>query len=101
MRGTGSGALTAVALLLAGCAAAPAEPSEDDLREAIARRGGFTEMAAQLTKGSCRAVDQGRYECDYALPDCPPFRPRCTRTRLHRARFAEVAGGWQYVGTVR
>jgi hypothetical protein len=99
MRGIGSG--IAVVLLLAGCAAAPAEPSEDDLRQALARRGGFAEIAAQLTKGSCRPVDDGRYECDYALPDCPPFRPRCTRTRMHRARFAEVAGGWQYVGTVK
>ncbi len=92
--------MAAAAALLAGCAAATVEPSEDELRQALARRGGTEQLAARLTKGSCRAADAGRYVCDYGLPDCPPWKPKCTRIRLHRARFAQVAGGWQYVGAV-
>ncbi len=101
MRGTIASAGLIAALMLAACSGASSEPSEDNLKEALTRRGGMPEMAAKLVKGHCIPGDDGRYVCDYGLPDCPPYKPQCTRTRLHRARFAEVAGGWQYVGEVK
>jgi hypothetical protein len=83
-------------LALAGCSGG--EPSEGDLRDALARRGGTIELAAKLTKGSCRIGEEERYVCEYSLPDCPPYQPKCGRTRMHSGRFGKVGGEWQYIG---
>jgi hypothetical protein len=89
--------LVAMAGLLAGCSAV-AEPSEGDLRDALVRRGGGDALVAKLAKIGCKHADDDRYVCDYNLPDCPAYKPQCGRTRTHSGRFAEVAGGWQYLG---
>ena len=86
-----------IAALLAGCSAV-AEPSADDLRQALVRRGGGEAVIAKLAKLKCTPAGTDRFVCDYELPDCPPYKPRCGRTRVHSGRFGDVAGGWQYLG---
>ena len=48
MRGILSGAGLIAAALLAACGAAAPEPSEDNLKEALARRGGMADLSAKL-----------------------------------------------------
>ena len=100
MRGIASFSVVVGAVLLSACSSQGGNdgPSQEDMRDALARNGAKVQSTERI---ACKAApDKPGFICDFRAVVCGKFDAKCDKSLIRTARFVNVGGSWMFMGDV-